>query len=85
MIYGNDTKGFCEQCEDVLVQLKANPVQLLKDAREACKEMRYFTPRICDEEYRIYAGEQQMALTGFPASIWASRLQCRKAPNQCSC
>lgn len=56
LIHGNDTEGFCEQCEDVLTILKEDPEGTLESALNACKETNYFTSRICDAEYRIYAG-----------------------------
>lgn len=56
MIHGKDVEGFCLQCPDVLKLLKENPEQTLKDALRACKETGFFTPRICEEEYRIYGG-----------------------------
>ncbi|XP_022704639.1 sphingomyelin phosphodiesterase-like isoform X2 [Varroa jacobsoni] len=56
MIHGNDTEGFCEQCEPVLEMLKNDPKGTLESAVDACKETRYYTPRICDEEYRMYSG-----------------------------
>lgn len=57
MIHGNDTEGFCEQCEPVLEMLKNDPKGTLESAVDACKETRYYTPRICDEEYRMYSGK----------------------------